>query len=99
MEVPAHRRRERLPVAGGVTQTTEAPAPAATPVAVKPPETRSVRLAAIREARGRLDPENPGHFTVDGKPHIQALEAHLRWRPSAEERDEAMEGLGEEREN
>lgn len=51
------------------------------------------RLAAIKEAIGQLDPENPEHFTKGGDPKVEAIEAILGYNISAGERDEVWESL------
>lgn len=54
------------------------------------------RLAAIRDAIAQLDPENPEHFTKDGKPQVAAIEAILGYNITAAERDAAMEPASSE---
>lgn len=49
------------------------------------------RNAAIKEAIGKLEPENGAHWLKDGKtPEVKALEELLGWGIKAEERNQAM---------
>jgi hypothetical protein len=92
MTVPSHRRRESLPVAGGVTRTPIPATGAGVPAEVNrvaSPTTKAGRIAAIIEVAGQLDLANPGHVTDDSKPDVTALEGLLGWRPSAVDRDAA----------
>lgn len=58
------------------------------------PEEVPVRVARIRQAIRRLDSDNPQHFTGDGRPQVEAIEAVLGWDISAAERDHAFEDEG-----
>jgi hypothetical protein len=54
------------------------------------PADKQQRLAAIRAAVDKLDPDDESHFTRTGKPDARALSEILGWQVTAEERDEAM---------
>jgi hypothetical protein len=102
MEVPSHRRRESLPVAGGVTRTPVHAAGAPAPVEVNrviPPTAKAARITAIVGVAGQLDLANPGHVTDTGKPDVTALEGLLGWRPSAADRDAAWAEINGKQEN
>lgn len=61
------------------------------------PEDEAARIDCIAGAighglkYGKLVLENTGHFTKDGKPQVEALEAILRWQPSGKDRDAAWQ--------
>lgn len=59
--------------------------------AVEAPTDQAVRIDAIKEAIGKLEPENGAHWLKDGKtPEVKALEELLGWGIKAEERNQAM---------
>ena len=61
-------------------------------VAPAAPDDPAERIAAIRAARARLDPDNPELWTASGKAKCEALQALLGWEPSGADRDEAEPG-------
>lgn len=71
-----------------VEVTTEAPVKK-----VAAPKRKDDRLSKIQAAALDLSQDNPGHFTEDGLPQVEALEALLGWAPKAAERDEAWAAL------
>ena len=61
----------------------------------QPADTDTDRQAAIVEAIGKLDPENPDHYTKSGKPDIAVLGSLTGFDDiTAAERDAAFAALG-----
>ncbi len=57
------------------------------------PTDDAVRLAAIKEAIGKLNVDNGDLWLKDGRPDVKALEGITGWKVSAGERDTAWEAV------
>jgi hypothetical protein len=64
-----------------------------TNTAPKKPATKNARIKAIQDAAADLDFEKEENWTAAGLPDARALSAELGWTVTADERDEAMQGL------
>lgn len=59
------------------------------------PKDEAERLAAIREAIGKLDPGNPALWTVGNKPKTEAIAAITGWPVAAADRDAVVAAIYE----
>lgn len=68
-------------------------APAAAPATKAAPEDEAERLAAIKDAIGKLNIDNGDLWTAAGKPQTVAIAEIIGWPVSAADRDAAWEAL------